>query len=315
MKKIALLFFVSASLFCSCSPRIGSTISLSRPSLGETQIVEIFGLGEEIPDGGEYIGFVSIDDTGFTINCSYDVVMRIAANEARKMGGNVIHILSHKRPDFWSSCHRITVDVLYFEDVNEAMRLYVKSLQMPKEISDSYGPLYTGDYQRSRHRMGIDITYSSRIGKPIDDFAEKMRDGVSYGIDYHYFPMKEVGFGVKIMGHNYSHEENGLKDNLNTMYIAPSISVRNYTKKNRNAWVLSFSCGYVGYFETISDGEYTDNVFASNLSATGAIGYDIRLGNGNTFLGLSAGATYGHVPVRGYKESIMAMELGVGLRF
>jgi hypothetical protein len=43
----------------------------------------------------------------------------MAKIEARKVGGNAIKITQHKSPDFLSSCHRISADVLRIDSIDK----------------------------------------------------------------------------------------------------------------------------------------------------------------------------------------------------
>jgi hypothetical protein len=45
-------------------------------------------------------------------------VIEKAKTESRKVGGNALKITQHKTPDFWSSCHRITAEVLKIEGLD-----------------------------------------------------------------------------------------------------------------------------------------------------------------------------------------------------
>jgi len=73
--------------------------------------VRVFGIEEEIPFNAEKLGTIKVGDSGFSVNCNYATVLDKAKTESRKVGGNVLKITKHKRPDLWSSCHRITADV------------------------------------------------------------------------------------------------------------------------------------------------------------------------------------------------------------
>jgi hypothetical protein len=63
-----------------------------------------------IPPGIEKIGQVTIGDN-MRISCDYDRTIDQAKEKVRKMGGNVLKVTEHKRPNAWSTCHRIKGDV------------------------------------------------------------------------------------------------------------------------------------------------------------------------------------------------------------
>ncbi len=58
---------------------------------------------------GEYITEIKFKEKGFTTNCSYPEVIQKLKESALENGANLMQITAHKQPDFWSSCHRISV--------------------------------------------------------------------------------------------------------------------------------------------------------------------------------------------------------------
>ena len=118
MKKIHVLTVFAVLIFLgSCNPKISTSIRTSYQPLDYKQDVVVIGLDKAEPNDSEYLGEVKIGDSGFSINCGYDVVIDQAKLEARKVGGNAIKIIKHNRPDIISSCHRITVRVLRLKNI------------------------------------------------------------------------------------------------------------------------------------------------------------------------------------------------------
>lgn len=105
--------------FSSCSPKVSTILSKSYPPLDYKQEVVVFGLIEDAPSHSEVLGQVKVGDSGFSTKCNYEVVMDQAKLEARNVGGNAIKIIKHKKPDLWSSCHRITAQILKLENAEE----------------------------------------------------------------------------------------------------------------------------------------------------------------------------------------------------
>jgi hypothetical protein len=101
--------------FSSCSPRISTSLSKSYPPLDYKQEVFVFGVNDDAPSHSEVLGQVKVGDSGFSTKCNYEVVMDQAKLEARKVGGNAIKIIKHKKPNLWSTCHRITAQILKLE--------------------------------------------------------------------------------------------------------------------------------------------------------------------------------------------------------
>lgn len=115
MKFFKLFFFLLALLFLfNCNPASKIQTIGQRPPLQYNESVKVLSTTSQLPDGATKIGIVQIGDSGFSTNCGLEKVLDDAKMEARKMGGNLLLITRHKTPDFWSTCHRITADVFYY---------------------------------------------------------------------------------------------------------------------------------------------------------------------------------------------------------
>lgn len=113
MKKTIFLLFVLVLAACSTAKHT-SIINYATPLPAGTP-VEVRGIGQDIPEGAKLLGSISVGDSGFTTQCSYQEVLNDALDMARNMGGNLIQITEHKEPDILCDCHRIKADV-YFID-------------------------------------------------------------------------------------------------------------------------------------------------------------------------------------------------------
>lgn len=92
-----------------------TTVAESRPTTAYDQEIKVLSLDERIPENYIHIGTVYVGESGFTLKCSFDYVMQLINEECRKTGGTLIRITEHKKPDLWSSCHRITADMYALE--------------------------------------------------------------------------------------------------------------------------------------------------------------------------------------------------------
>jgi hypothetical protein len=107
-------------LFSSCSPQINKRIQTSYPPLDSKQEVVILGIDEQAPANAEFLGTLKIGDNLVIAACEYDLVIRQAKIEARRVGGNVIKITEHMLPTaMGSSCHRIKADILRIPDMEQ----------------------------------------------------------------------------------------------------------------------------------------------------------------------------------------------------
>lgn len=99
-------------LLQACGPSINTAISQTYPAIDYNRPIVVYELEDTVPDGNKIIGTVHIGESGFTTRCSYNYVLEQAKLEARKSGGSAIKITEHKRPNAWSSCHRIKANIL-----------------------------------------------------------------------------------------------------------------------------------------------------------------------------------------------------------
>lgn len=119
MRKINFLFILIGFWLASCSPKVTSNITKSAGAFDYKQEIQVYGLTDPEPAQAEQLGTVKIGDTGFTMNCTFEVVVELAKLEARKAGGNAIKIIEHLPPTaLGSSCHRIVAKVLKVNQSN-----------------------------------------------------------------------------------------------------------------------------------------------------------------------------------------------------
>ncbi|WP_116125765.1 hypothetical protein [Lewinella sp. IMCC34183] len=62
------------------------------------------------------LGRVEIKDGSLSLNCDYATALQLAKAEALRMGGNGLIVTRHQPPNAWSTCHRITADVISLPD-------------------------------------------------------------------------------------------------------------------------------------------------------------------------------------------------------
>ncbi|WP_010255818.1 hypothetical protein [Myroides injenensis] len=114
MKKLVTI--ITILIFMSCSSTINTNIINKQPPLNEKTAITILKIGEEVPSPNKKVGTGKFGDSAFSVKCSLDYVLDQARAVAKENGANTIKITHHKRPDFWSSCHRVTVEY-YFTDI------------------------------------------------------------------------------------------------------------------------------------------------------------------------------------------------------
>lgn len=126
----------------SCSPKIVTKSSKVKYPNRSEFYYEPFAIFElDTINRAQFIklGQIEIKDNGLTLICDYETVKRIAKDEALKLGGNSYVITEHKRPNQWSTCHRIKADVLLISNPKEHEREIIWHKNRQLEISDFKG--------------------------------------------------------------------------------------------------------------------------------------------------------------------------------
>jgi hypothetical protein len=122
MKRLLLLLI--SILLIACSPKVTTKLTKTYPTLDYKEEVTVLGITEKTPSTAIEIGIVRIGDTGFSINCGWDIVIEKAKMEARKVGGNVLKIIEHTPPSIMgSSCDRLTAKILKIENTEELKKI------------------------------------------------------------------------------------------------------------------------------------------------------------------------------------------------
>lgn len=109
-KKVALCVLLMTMVLSSCSLKIRTT------SYGHFQPqneVVIIHSGQPLPKDAIRIGSIETGEKGMTPTrrCTYAASVDAIIKEAKKMGGNIVYIVSVKEPTFNSTCYRVTADV------------------------------------------------------------------------------------------------------------------------------------------------------------------------------------------------------------
>ena len=141
-------------LFVSCSPKIATKVYKDYGAAHYQQEIVVLGLDDQVPAETEILGELKIGDSGFTTQCTYEDVLEQAKMEARKIGGNAIHITEHKLPTtMGSTCHRIRAEILKVEHLDEII------LNEDEEIIPDvdYAMLHVFRYSGAGSVVGYDL--------------------------------------------------------------------------------------------------------------------------------------------------------------
>ena len=128
MKKITkILFLILIIGFTSCSPKISSNFTNPQPKLSIEEKVALLDIEHKIPENLIKVGGLKFQDSGFSTDCSFNSLMTQARNEARKNGANIVKVIEKKKPDFWSSCYRLKIDLYKYDgDVSSLSQYKLK---------------------------------------------------------------------------------------------------------------------------------------------------------------------------------------------
>jgi len=219
---------------------------------------------------------------------------------------------------------------------------FYHSSEVPKDKVIGYG-----NYQHFRIAISGGYSYrTAKVGESVPndfkDYVKELKSGFHFGGDAIYYITEPLGFGVKYfiskssnsMNNIYVEDTDGnriygkMSDDITISFIGPTFSTRFLSHDKRNAFIMNFSLGYMGYSN--------DKVIVDNYKMTGRtlgmafdIGYDIGL---SEYLSLGFQISYisgtlfeydwydGTTTVtidleKGEYEGLNRIDFSVGLRF
>ncbi len=162
---LQILVLVLSVIMYSCAPKVVTTVSKSYPTLSFNDNVAVYSLQENKPAQSEVIGVVKVSDSGFTIKCNYETVIEKAKLEARKMGGNALKIINHKKPDLISTCHRIEAEVLVCNETVLFPNITAKNISDSITVQNINSDLNYATFHIYRlSGMGMAVSYDLHLG-------------------------------------------------------------------------------------------------------------------------------------------------------
>lgn len=122
-----MLFLITVIGITSCSPKIKSNFTNPQPKLATDEKVALLDIEHKLPDNILKVGDLRFQDSGFSTDCSFNSLMTQARNEARKNGANIVKVVDKKKPDLWSSCYRLKIELYkYHGDVSSLPQYKLK---------------------------------------------------------------------------------------------------------------------------------------------------------------------------------------------
>ena len=164
MKKVFFLLLSTALLSAACGPAARVLSSADNyPPLPEYVNVFVLDLSEQAPADGAFVGVLEVGDSGFSMDCDYQTVILKAKEQARTMGGNLVKITDHKKPNFFSTCHRIRANVYLMQEDSPYMPTHQVTIDQAL-LEEDCAILY---FYRERNSAGSLVGYNVWIGDDV----------------------------------------------------------------------------------------------------------------------------------------------------
>ena len=255
----------------SCSPRVTSHLNTTYEPLPETESVAVLPVGSAVPEAAELLGDVAVNDSGFTSskNGTYDAVIDLATQEARRAGGNVLLLTEHRKPDYVSSIHRIKADV-YHANAADSLHLAMTSPVEAAAPADSVAVAENESAETVRTKpksfmLGIwggGAFRTNRLDPQLSgaerDYMSAMRWGLDYGADAIYY-MGGWGLGLRYNSFRAHHCDNasfttadgvrrsGMLDSTSDIwFLGPVLAFRDTYGEKGNSVNFLYGIGYLG---------------------------------------------------------------------
>ena len=103
-------------ILTACAPKLKSSINKSFPPLSENELIVVLDIADDQKIETEKIGELKATDGGLSANCTYYENVQNLKKMAREAGANLIRITQQKKPDKWSTCHRLWAEAFRVPD-------------------------------------------------------------------------------------------------------------------------------------------------------------------------------------------------------
>lgn len=265
------------SILFSCTPKVVLTKVQEYPSLPQEDTVLIVNEGEKIPVAAKLIGHVAVLDKGFTIRCKYKQVLKIAKEETRKAGGDILQITDHQLPGIVSSCHQIAGNIL--------------KTGTPDSISDAQTIPYNYSVNNVLSQVrplppNVDFAFNIGYGwLPKADgltgdeqqFEDKLSSGIAWDIEFHHY-IKNFGWGLFYSGYHSGgyYEKTKIDHDLLLSYVAPLFCYKySFNKK----WMINgeVGIGYLKFADRISSGIDKGKLYVSTVGFNYGVNIEYKI--------------------------------------
>ena len=239
-----------------------SKVFRKSPEIVNPNQVHIVEIGDSIGDSYEVVGTVNITDKLLTARCGYDYVINLAKNETSKNGGNALALRKHKKPDIWSTCHRIEGVMLVLDEIPGSEGENVSGKENVN-LASYVSPQKKHQYNTFYVNLGYSYIYSDIY--MADGASGNPKNGFEWQLGYDRVFRRGMGFGFLCAGYRSSFEIDEETAKLDLIYFAPQFVL----KQRLGNWQLRESAGF-GYFN------YRESI--DNLSGSmGGVGTNINM--------------------------------------
>lgn len=199
-------------------------------------------------------------------------------------------------------------------------------------------------------RMALNGGWSYRLGKipdnissPLKEYMQQLKSGYHYGIDFNYYFMEQFGAGFKYTRYNASNRLDNIyattpdnitfygsiSDQIAIDFAGPVFAMRLLSANRRNALILNWGFGYMGYgnegllfeekqhFRGACFGSAMELGYDIGLTKNLAIGFQLSMIGGSlSEIEHSSGGNTKRIKLeKGNYETLTRFDLSAGLRF
>lgn len=310
MKKIIMIFCLT--LLASCASSVSTTVLMAQKPLESNEAVAFFDIEQPYPAVYQYIGIVKIGDNGLASNCNFEMVIALAKEEARKMGGNAIRLIKHDLPTtFGSSCHRIEAQVLKIEakntdqiskekpavtTVNETVNAtsqaaanpappVIKPLSKPQvmeekiTINANYGPAFrVGQLPANLNQVAKNHINALKSGSSFDISAfYNINQNTAVGIKYNSFDTKVTTNNFPVAFDDGTTGVAAMASDHNISFIGVVYAIDNKSLNSAFEASLEMAIGQIRLDQTETILGQTVKTSGSTLGVTAGLGYKYRI--------------------------------------
>ncbi|AXT61812.1 hypothetical protein D1816_16100 [Aquimarina sp. AD10] len=153
------------------------------------------------------------------------------------------------------------------------------------------------NYKGKRLHVGTNAGFAFRTAKisgiqdeTLKKHVKKLKSGVNFGLDAHYFLKERLGLGLKFNSFYSTAKENnlvasfpngdvgrGLENKVSINFIGPSLMTRLLSKNKKHTLLLSTAAGYISYKDEQTIGNRLSKTTGDTIGVSVDLGYDIGL--------------------------------------